>query len=152
VGVTDCAEIYAYVGNNPVNFTDPLGTGPLGAAIGGWIGGAGAGALGIESGRLDALAVAAGRYAGRAAGSAIEDSVANILNSLLPLDKGGRIFGQKAGCGSKAGQDAAHAAKGSDPLQRPTDDYKIDPDTGDVYAPGEGEPIANANDYIGQKR
>jgi hypothetical protein len=68
----------------------------------------------------------------------------------MPLDKGGRQ-GTKNGYGAKAGQQAAHAAKGSDPMQQATDNYTIDPDTGDVYDPN-GDYVAYAGDYVGGKR
>jgi RHS repeat-associated protein len=73
------------------------------------------------------------------------------LCATKPLDSGGAEWGRRNGYGADAGRRAAHAAKGDDPMQRPTDDYKIDPDTGDVYDP-EGHPIGNAGDYVGKKR
>ena len=73
IGLAGGGNVYGYVGGNPVSLIDPEGTGPVGAGIGGWIGGAVAGTLGIESGPLDALIIAASRYGGQIAGSAIED-------------------------------------------------------------------------------
>jgi hypothetical protein len=65
----------------------------------------------------------------------------------MPLDKGGRKWAQNNGYPSGAGQRAAHDAKNSDPMAQPADDYKIDPDTGEVYDP-HGDPVGNAGDYI----
>jgi RHS repeat-associated protein len=48
-----------------------------GAQIGGWVGGAAAGALGVETGPADPLIIAAGRAAGTLLGAAIGDAVTN---------------------------------------------------------------------------
>ncbi len=50
-----------------------------------------------------------------------------------------------------AGRRAVHATKQSDLMQRPEDNYTIDPETGDVFDPS-GEHIGNAADFVGRKR
>ncbi len=118
------------------------------APVVGTIAGAGVGAdVGYVVGGV--AGTAAGVYVGNQVGNALD----NVLGALLPLDKGGRLFGQKAGCGADAGQRAAHAAKGKDNVQQAQDNYKIDPDTGLVYAPDDlDNPVGDANEHIGGKR
>ena len=89
----DDSNLYAYVGNDPVNFIDPIGNGKIGAVVGGAIGavagavgeGAGDAAIGtvIEPGGGTAaglvvgaaLGAAQGAVTGAQIGSAIEDAI-----------------------------------------------------------------------------
>jgi RHS repeat-associated protein len=73
VGLNGGINTYAYVYGQPLSHYDPNGEGAYGQALGGQIGAWVGGALGIESGPLDAAAVLAGRYLGGMAGSALED-------------------------------------------------------------------------------
>jgi RHS repeat-associated protein len=64
---------YQYVNSSPVDTFDPNGLDPVGRAVGAQIGGWGVGALGLELGPLDAVAVAGGRWVGGLAGDLIGD-------------------------------------------------------------------------------
>jgi len=73
IGLRGGINTYGYVGGNPAMSYDPRGLATagriVGAQIGGWIGGI----AGAETGPLDVVFIAGGRYAGGLVGSAIED-------------------------------------------------------------------------------
>ncbi|MGO9768275.1 MAG: RHS repeat-associated core domain-containing protein, partial [Roseiarcus sp.] len=75
IGLAGGRNVYGYVGGNPLSWVDPWGLGPWGSAIGGWIGGVVAGALGSETGPGDVAISILGRRVGAEFGSAIEDFI-----------------------------------------------------------------------------
>ncbi len=63
----------------------------------------------------------------------------------MPLPQGGEEWGRKNGVGAAEGRRRAHRAKQRDRMSGATDDYTVDPDTGDVLDP-EGEYVGNLKD------
>lgn len=143
---TNEANTYSYVGGNPVNYYDPLGLTPAGAAIGGrigwWVGAAAGEAADPAGGGIPGAAL------GGLAGRAIGDAISNIMNAsslppgFWPGDKGGEEWGRRNGVGAKEGRRRFHGVKQSCTGSRPKDVYGVNPETGDVVDPN-GDPVGN---------
>ena len=154
---------YAYVGANPLSYSDPKGLSPLAAAkdaakvIAVPLGVGAACAMSpelcgdivgefcadVEQGLQDVQTL---RLLGLLAYSQTTDVVLDPFQyNLLPLDVGGEEWGRRNEVGAAEGRRRAHGVKQKDNMSRPKDDYKVDPDTGDVVDP-EGEVIGNLED------
>jgi RHS repeat-associated protein len=81
LGIAMGENVYEYVGGDPLNWSDPQGLGPAGAAIGGPIGEGLAGAAGIETGPGETIIIPAGGLIGSAIGSAAEDAILMAQNN-----------------------------------------------------------------------
>jgi uncharacterized protein RhaS with RHS repeats len=167
VGLAAGLNTYAYVRNNPLRVSDLLGLTPEGAAIGG-VAGAGVGAvfggiIGSAGGSLVAPGVGTlgggiagagqGAIDGAIIGSFLGDAVSNALDNIQltnshppgfwPGDKGSEEWGRRDGCGAAEGKRRFHkGVKQSDNMSKATDNYGVNPETGDVIDP-EGEIIGN---------
>jgi len=133
-------NLYGYVQNDPVNLVDPNGLNPTvgGAVIGGAIGGPPGAAVGAVVGTI----------AGATIGQWIWDnwmSMGDRPPGFWPGDKGAEEWGRRNGVGKREGRGRFHGIKQGCPGSRATDDYSVNPDTGDVIDP-EGENVGNLED------
>ena len=69
----------------------------------------------------------------------------NSISGTVGLDVGGEAWGRQNGIGATEGRRRAHNVKNRDPMSSATDNYRVDPETGDVYDP-EGEYAGNLED------
>jgi hypothetical protein len=80
----------------------------------------------------------------------VPGSSSNILTSSFPPgywagDKGSEEWGRRKGLGAREGRKRFHQIKGDDNKSKATDDYGVNPETGDVIDP-EGEVIGNLSE------
>lgn len=138
VGVTAGNNTYSYVRSNPLIHTDPTGLNP-------WAGAMGGAEIGSVLGPVGAVA---GGVVGAGVGAWLSWNVVGpMLSSGLhpgywPADKGAAEWGRRNGFGARNGKGRFHGIKQSCPGSKPTDDYGVNPETGDVIDPT-GEVIGN---------
>ncbi len=156
IGERGGMNLYGFIYNNPTGWIDILGNGPLMPLV--------AGGFATDVAIPEPSDVAWPKWAGwgaafliAAAGDAIIEAVNEAGNSLAesmssnhppgywPADKGAEEWGRRNGIGKDRGRKKFHDIKGDDPCSRATDDYGVDPASGDVIDP-DGEPVGNLGD------
>ena len=145
-------NLFGYVRNDPLNYLDPTGENPVaGALIGLGLGGPVGAVIGAGIGTAVVLI----------GGAAVYDYVHNHwdtppppsdihLNSNFPpgywpADRGAPEWGRRCGLGARQGKNRFHGIKQKCPGSRGTDEYGVNPDTGDVIDPS-GESVGDLND------
>jgi len=135
------------VNSDPFLYSDPVGEGPVGAAIGRQVGGWVAGVLGSETGPFDVAIALGGRYLGGLAGDTLEDwtvsgsqSQTDPVPDSVAMSKGGNR--NIANEYSRAAVTEAQAS-GKDPCDLLDDWYK--------EAKAEGDTEATAKIVTAQK-
>jgi RHS repeat-associated protein len=149
IGERGGLNLYGYVENDPINYVDPDGRNPVaGALIGLGLGGPVGAVIGAGIGTGIVLI----------GGAAIYDYVHNRpspampsgdihLNSSFPPgywpgNSGAAEWGRRNGVGAREGKGRFHGIKQDCPGSKGTDEYGVDPETGDVIDP-EGENVGN---------
>ena len=128
--------IYSYVGGNPISFVDPYGLNPgavAGAGIGSFFGPVGTVVGGV-------IGFGAGAWLGW---NVVRPMLSNGLPpGFWPGDKGSAEWGRRNGFGTRDGKGRFHGIKQGCPGSKPTDNYGVDPATGDVVDPN-GDVVGN---------
>ena len=156
IGLAGGLNTFGYAYQNPVKYYDPDGLAVVACAVPPITGACAAGAVAAVEALKWCVAIGATIIIAEncsddngcfGEGESSDDELLPQNSNNWPLDRGGEEWGRRNGVGAAEGRRRAHGIKGRDSMSGARDDYRVDPETGDVTDP-EGEYVGNlGNDY-----